>query len=90
MTWLNGWETERWQTEYLEKNMLLDAYLGPEEFTQWMAEETAATGELVDSRAGLDLPDRAGDLRFDFDTCHERSSRCANSWIRLCRAGRGV
>ena len=40
-------ETERWKTEYLEKNMLLDAYLGPEEFTQWMAEETTATEELI-------------------------------------------
>jgi len=41
-------ETERWQTEYLEKNMLLDAYLGPEEFTQWMVEETAATEGLIE------------------------------------------
>jgi putative tricarboxylic transport membrane protein len=41
-------ETERWQTEYLEKNMLLDAYLGPEEFTQWMVEETAATEALIE------------------------------------------
>ena len=40
-------ETETWQTEYLEKNMLLDAYLGPEEFAQWMAEETAATEALI-------------------------------------------
>ncbi|HEX2281393.1 MAG TPA: tripartite tricarboxylate transporter substrate binding protein [Thermomicrobiales bacterium] len=40
-------ETERWQTEYLERNMLLDAYLGPEEFAEWMAEETAATEALV-------------------------------------------
>lgn len=41
-------ETETWQTEYLEKNMLLDAYLGPEEFTQWMVEETAATEALIE------------------------------------------
>lgn len=41
-------ETEMWQTEYLEKNMLLDAYLGPEEFTQWMAEETEATKALLE------------------------------------------
>ena len=27
--------------------MLLDAYLGPEEFTQWMVEETAATEALI-------------------------------------------
>jgi putative tricarboxylic transport membrane protein len=40
-------ETEAWQTEYLERNMLLDAYLGPEEFTQWMADETAATEALI-------------------------------------------
>jgi putative tricarboxylic transport membrane protein len=45
-------ETETWQTEYLEKNMLLDAYLGPEEFAQWMAEETAATEALI---AGMGL-----------------------------------
>jgi putative tricarboxylic transport membrane protein len=41
-------ETETWKTEYLEKNMLLDAYLGPEEFTQWMAEETEATEALIE------------------------------------------
>jgi putative tricarboxylic transport membrane protein len=41
-------ETETWKTEYLEKNMLLDAYLGPEEFTQWMAEETEATEALAE------------------------------------------
>ena len=40
-------ETEAWQTEYLERNMLLDAYLGPEEFAEWMAEETAATEALI-------------------------------------------
>ena len=40
-------ETEKWQTEYLERNMLLDAYLGPEEFAAWMAEETAATEALI-------------------------------------------
>jgi putative tricarboxylic transport membrane protein len=45
-------ETETWQTEYLEKNMLLDAYLGPEEFNQWMAEETEAVKAQV---AGMDL-----------------------------------
>ena len=45
-------ETEAWQTEYLERNMLLDAYLGPEEFAQWMAEETAATEALI---AGMGL-----------------------------------
>jgi putative tricarboxylic transport membrane protein len=36
-------ESEAWQTEYLDKNMLLGAYLGPEEFKQWMAEETEKT-----------------------------------------------
>jgi putative tricarboxylic transport membrane protein len=41
-------ETETWQTEYLERNMLLDAWLGPEEFGQWMAEETQRTIELVE------------------------------------------
>lgn len=41
-------ETETWQTEYLEKNMLLPGYLGPEEFTQWMAEETEAVTALVE------------------------------------------
>ena len=40
-------ETESWQTEYLERNMLLDAYLGPEEFAPWMADETAATEALI-------------------------------------------
>jgi putative tricarboxylic transport membrane protein len=41
-------ESEAWKTEYLEKNMLLDAYLGPEEFRQWMADETEATRTLIE------------------------------------------
>ena len=41
-------ETETWKTDYLERNMLLDAWLGPEEFGQWMAEETERTVELVE------------------------------------------
>lgn len=41
-------QTETWKTEYLEKNMLLDAFLGPEEFAQWMAEETTATENLIE------------------------------------------
>ena len=41
-------ETESWKTDYLERNMLLDAWLGPEEFGQWMAEETERTVELVE------------------------------------------
>jgi putative tricarboxylic transport membrane protein len=41
-------ETDAWKTEYLERNMLLDAYLGPEEVTQWMAEETEATQALIE------------------------------------------
>jgi putative tricarboxylic transport membrane protein len=41
-------ETETWQTEYLEQNMLNPAFLGPEEFGQWMAEETEAVTALVE------------------------------------------
>ena len=48
-------ETETWKTDYLEKNMLLDAYLGPEEFTQWMAEETEVTKALIEEM-GLTPP----------------------------------
>ncbi len=41
-------ETETWKTEYLEKNMLLPAYLPAEEFNQWMAEETESVTALVE------------------------------------------
>ena len=41
-------ESEGWKTEYLDKNMLVNAYLGPEEFGQWMAEETEKTQALIE------------------------------------------
>lgn len=41
-------ETEAWQTEYLDANMLAGVFRGPEEFTQWMADETAATETLIE------------------------------------------
>jgi putative tricarboxylic transport membrane protein len=41
-------ETETWKTEYLGKNMLNDAYLGPEDFTKHMAEQTEKTKALLD------------------------------------------
>lgn len=45
-------ETEAWQTEYIEPNMLSATFMGPEAFASWMAEETTATEELV---AGMGL-----------------------------------